>query len=279
MKIYESIKAFQKPRKAIVAMGTFDGVHLGHRQLLRQLCKVAQEIGGEAILVTFWPPPRLVLAHTQPVPTQLLTTFDEKAAMLAQLGVDHLLRIQFTQAFSQLSAQDFVQQVLIAQIGMKRLVVGYDHRFGKGRAGNIALLQEAGLHYGFTVIEVLPVMIENVTVSSTKIRQLLLAGDVEKAQAYLGQPYEINGSMLQQDPSCKSSLNTHLVSTNSHKLIPADGLYIVQVVHQDVVEEGMLHVARKYDAPTMELTVPNCPNATLHTPSLCIRFKKDLSQS
>jgi len=271
MKIYESIAAFQKPTKAIVAMGVFDGVHLGHQQLLQQLQSSAQEVSGEVVMVTFWPHPRLVLVHTRPAPIQLLTTFGEKAAILAQLGVDHLLKIQFTQDFSQLSAQDFVQQVLVEQIGMAQLVVGLDHRFGKDRAGNIALLQEAELHYGFTVIEALPVMLENVTVSSTKIRQLLLAGDVEKAQAYLGRPYEINGSMLQQDPSYKSSLNTHLVSTTPHKLIPADGLYIVQVVHQDVVEEGMLRIARKYDAPTMELTVSNCSRVAWGT-SLCIRF-------
>ena len=276
MKIYESIAAFQKPNKAIVAMGIFDGVHLGHQQLLQQLRSSAQEVNGEVVMVTFWPHPRLVLPHTHPAPIQLLTTFDEKAAMLAQLGIDHLLKIQFTQAFSQLSAQEFVQQVLVARVGITQLVVGHDHCFGKDRAGNIALLQEAGLYYGFTVTEVRQVMVGHITVSSTKISQLLLVGDVEKAQAYLGWPYEINCSRLQKGTSYKSSLNTNLVPTNPHKLIPADGLYVVQVIYQDVVEEGMLRIARKYDAPTMGLKVPNCSNAIWKAPSLCIRFKKNL---
>ena len=276
MKIYESIAAFQKPNKAIVTMGIFDGVHLGHQQLLQQLLSNAQEVGSDTVVVTFWPHPRLVLAQPHSAPIQLLTTFDEKAAMLSQMGIDHLLKIRFTQAFSQLSTQDFIQQVLVARVGITRLVVGHDHRFGKDRAGNVALLQAAGLHYGFTVTEALQIMVGNITVSSTKIRQLLLAGDVEKAQAYLGWPYEITCSRLQKDTSYKSSLNTNLVPNNPHKLIPADGLYVVQVIYQDLIEEGMLRIARKYNAPTMGLTVPNCSNAIWQAPSLRIRFKKNL---
>ena len=196
--------------------------------------------------------------------------------MLSHLGIDHLLKIQFTKTFSQLSAKAFVQQVLVAQVGMNQLVVGYGHRFGKDRKGNIALLQEAGLHNNFTVKEVAPALIDNVTICSTKIRQMLLEGNVEKAQAYLGRPYEINCSILQQDPRSKQGLNLHLAPSSPHKLIPADGRYIAQVIHQDGVEEGMLRIARKYAAHTMELSIPNCSSATWHSPSLCIRFKQQL---
>jgi riboflavin kinase/FMN adenylyltransferase len=276
MRIYESIKAFQKPSKAIVVMGIFDGVHLGHQQLLQQLRNNAQEVGGEVVMVTFWPHPRLVLAQPHSAPIQLLTTFNEKAAMLAQLGIDHLLKIRFTTTFSQLSARDFVQQVLVARVGMTQLVVGHDHRFGKDRAGNVTLLQEAGLHHGFTVTEVLPVMVGNITVSSTKIRQLLLAGAVEEAHAYLGRPYELHCSTLQEDRSGGKNFNIHLAATCSRKLIPADGLYIIQVVHQNIVEEGMLRIARKYDTPTMKLTVSSASSVTLPIPNLCIQFNKNL---
>ena len=277
MRIYESIEAFQKPSKVVVSMGTFDGVHLGHQQLLQQLLKNSQEVGSEAVVVTFWPHPRIVLAHTHPAPTRLLTTFDEKAASMAQLGIEHLLKLQFTKTFSQLSAQTFIQQVLVAQVGMTHLVVGHDHRFGKDRVGNIALLQEAGRHYDFTVEEVSPILIDGVTISSTKIRQLLLAGNVEKAQAYLGRPYEIHCAPLQQDPgSDQHTPNTLIAATNPHKLIPLDGDYIVQAVCQDTATEGYLHIVRKNNVPNMTLSVPHDSKAILHAPNLCIRFKKNL---
>jgi len=276
MRIYKSIEAFQKPSKAIVSMGTFDGVHLGHQQLLRQLLKNSQEVGGEAVVITFWPPPKLVLAHTHLDASQLLTTFDEKAAILDQLGIDHLLKIRFTKTFSQLSAQAFVQQVLVARVGITQLVVGHDHRFGKDRTGNVALLQELGHCYNFTAEAISLTSIGGVTIGSTKIRKLLLESNVEKAQAYLGRPYEIHCALLQQDPdSGKHNPNIHIAAANSRKLIPPDGHYIVQVVQQDAVDEGTLYIVRKNNVPNMELTIPpHCLSKTAQASSLCIRFNK-----
>ena len=279
MRLCERIEAFQKPSKAIVSMGTFDGVHLGHQQLLQQALKNSREVGGEAVVVTFWPHPKLVLAHTHQTPTQLLTTFDEKVTTLAQLGVDHLLKLPFTKTLSQLSAQAFIQQVLVAQVGVTHLVIGHDHCFGKDRLGNVALLQEAGLRYNFTVEEVPPTLIDGVTISSTKIRQLLLAGNVETAQAYLGRPYEIHCALLQQDPgSGQRSPNIHMAASNPHKLIPPNGRYMVQVAHLDTTEEGSLHIVRKNNVPNMVLSMPHYSSATLHAPHLRIRFKKHLSR-
>ena len=268
MRIYEGIEAFQKPSKAVVTMGTFDGVHWGHQQLLTN----AQERGGEVVMVTFWPHPRLVLAPTHLAPIQLLTTLEEKTALLAQQGVDHLLKIPFTQAFAQLSAQDFVKQVLVTQVGMTELVVGHDHRFGKDRAGDVALLQEAGRQHGFTVTEVPPVMVDNITVSSTKIRKLLLAGDVAKACAYLGRPYAMD-CVLPSNAAHEGSLQ--LTTPSPHKLIPADGGYTVQVMHPKGVDEGTLHIASKHGSPTMELVIPDFPSAALHGHSLHIQFNKE----
>jgi riboflavin kinase / FMN adenylyltransferase len=279
MRLCERIEAFQKPSKAIVSMGTFDGVHLGHQQLLQRVLKNSREVGGEAVVVTFWPHPRLVLAHTHQASTQLLTTFDEKVAILAHLDIDHLLKLPFTKTLSQLSAQAFFQQVLVAQVGVAHLVIGHDHRFGKDRLGNIALLQEAGLRYNFTVEEVPPTLIDGVTISSTKIRQLLLAGNVEKAQTYLGRPYEIHCTLLQQDPgSGQHTPNIYMAAKNPHKLIPPDGHYTVQVAHRYTTEEGSLHIVRKNNVPNMVLSIPHCSSETLHAPSLRIRFKKNLSR-
>ena len=279
MRVYKSLKAFQKPGKATVAMGIFDGVHLGHQQLIQQLHAHAEEVGGEVVMVTFWPHPKLVLDSSHKAPIQLLTTFDEKEAMLSQLGIAHLLRIRFTKAFSQLSAEAFVKQVLIAQVGMSQLIVGHDHRFGKSRTGNITLLQEMGLQHNFTVKEVTPTSIEGVIISSTKIRQLLLEGNVEKAQAYLGRPYEINCTILQQDSNNKQGLDLHLAPIGPNKLIPADGLYIVHANLQGAVEEGVLRILREDAIPNMVLSIRDYTSITKHISSLCIRFVKQFKKS
>ena len=254
MRIYEGIKALQKPSKAVVTMGTFDGVHWGHQQLLRQLRAQAQAINGETVLLTFWPHPRLVLAHTHPVPIQLLTSLEEKTALLTQQGVDHLVIMPFTPAFAQLSAQAFVQQVLVGQLGMQHMVVGADHRFGKGRAGNVALLQEAGRFHGFCITAVPLVMVDHITISSTKIRQLLRAGAIEQANAYLGRNYTMKCTVVGQG-SAVAGEALLLTPSSAHQLIPGNGSYQVQVTYQKTVCPATLHIAHK-QAPTLALTAP-----------------------
>ncbi len=269
MRIYEGIKAFQKPSKAVVTMGIFDGVHLGHQQLLRLLRAQAQEINGETVLLTFWPHPRLVLAHTHPAPIQLLTSLEEKAALLAQQGVDHLVILQFTPAFAQLSAQAFVQQVLVGQLGIRHILVGHDHRFGKGRAGDVALLKAIGSHEDFTVTEVPPVMVDHITISSTKIRQLLLAGAIEQAKAYLGQPYAMKCIVGQGNAGTGEGLL--LTPSSAHQLIPANGLYQVQVTYQKTVCPATLHITYK-QAPTLALTAPALAGGVINGASLILQF-------
>lgn len=277
MRIYDSIASLQKPRKSIVAIGIFDGVHLGHQQLLQQLCINAKKVGSETIIITFWPHPRLVLTHTHATPLKILTTFDEKAAILARMGIDHVLKIPFTKAFSQISAHDFVQQVLVRQVGMTQLVVGHGHRFGKDRAGNVALLQQAGRYHHFAVSEVPLKSMHDITISSTKIRELLLKGDMEQGGAYLGNPYEMQCSILQQTLNGDNSLTIHLTASSLYKLIPADGLYKVQAVHHNAMNEGILRIVRQHDtlAPIMELAIANYTSTTLHTHSLRIRFNSN----
>ena len=274
MKIYNRLKTFQKRSNATVTMGVFDGVHLGHQQLIQQLHAHARAVGGEVVMVTFWPHPKQVLASPHTTPIQLLTTLDEKVAMLSQLGIGHLLAIRFTKSFSQLSSEAFVREILVAQVGMSQLIVGHDHRFGRKRAGDIALLQAMGLQHNFTVKEVAPTSIDGVVIGSTKIRQLLLEGNVEKAHAYLGRPYEINCAILQQNPNGKQGFNLHLVPISADKLIPADGLYGVQIRLQDgAVEEGMLRIVRKSTALNMVLSIRKYANTTEEHTDLYIRFR------
>lgn len=280
MRIYESIASLPKTGKTIVAIGIFDGVHLGHQQLLQQLCSNAKKVGGETMIITFWPHPKLVLTHTHATPIQILTTFEEKATILARMGIDYLLKIPFTKAFSQTSAHDFVQQVLV-QVEMTQLVVGHGHRFGKDRVGNVALLQQAGRYHHFAVSEIPLKSIHDIIISSTKIRELLLKGDVEQGCAYLGRPYEMQCSILQQILNGDRHLKMHLTASGRHKIIPADGLYNVQAVHHSAINEGILRIVRQHDtcAPIMELVIANYASTTRHIHNLCIRFNSNRQET
>ena len=245
MRIYGSIQKFKKSaKKAIVTTGTFDGVHVGHQAVLKRMRSCADEVGGETVLVTFWPHPRIVLGHTHATPIRLLTTFEEKAVIWAQYGIDHILKLPFSKAFAQCSASAFIEQVLLP-IGVQQLVVGYNHRFGKDRLGDVALLQEACKKHGFAVEVIAPVMIDGVTISSTKVRQRLLAGDLAQANAYLGRPYEISCAILQSRPAPQAGLQVQLAAQATHKLIPPPGVYRASIVREGVPYAGELHIKRK----------------------------------
>jgi riboflavin kinase/FMN adenylyltransferase len=258
MRIYESLDKFKKLAGATVTIGTFDGVHIGHQQLLHHLKTCATKAGNEVVLITFWPHPRIVLAHTHATPIRILTTFEEKAAVLAQHGVDHLLKLPFNKAFAQLSAQDFIQQILLQQIGMTQVVVGYNHSFGKDRTGNIELLKKAGSEHGFTVEAVAPVMIDNVRVSSSTIRKLLLAGDIAKANKYLGRPYEITCAIINSHLAQEGGVRAQLATQASHKLIPITGVYAVSIHYQGSCYQGKLYISKD---GAMEVHIPQLEQA------------------
>ena len=153
MKIYHTLEDFTRLRYGVVTSGTFDGVHLGHQKILQRLREVAEKNHGETVVITFWPHPRLILKPEVPF-MKLLNTFEEKAELLRQQGINHLIRIPFTKEFSQISSQQFITEILVDSIGTKKLVIGYDHRFGKNREGSFELLKINGPSYGFDVEEI-----------------------------------------------------------------------------------------------------------------------------
>lgn len=244
MKIYECLDQFKKILNAVVTIGTFDGVHVGHQKIFQRLRAIAQKIQGEVVLITFWPHPRLVLPLQKTEPIKLLTTFEEKMIIFAQQGIDHLLKIPFTKTFSQLSSIDFIQKILIEKIEIKRLVIGYDHRFGKNREGGGEMLKIEGMRYGFDVEEVPPQKIGGAVVSSTKIRNTLRTGKVNKASRYLGRPYEITGKVIKGNQIGRQMgfPTANLEILNVHKLIPADGAYAVKIIHEGTSYYGMLNI-------------------------------------
>jgi len=198
VKIYYSIEDFQNVSFPVLTTGTFDGVHTGHKTILDRLKAIAQENDGETVLLTFSPHPRIVLYPDQN-DLKLLTTREEKIALLEESGVDHLIIHPFTKEFSRLSSVAFIRDLLVNKIGTKKLVIGYNHHFGRNREGTLEHLLECGPIYGFDVEEIPAADIDNVNVSSTKIRQALQRGDISTAKAYLGHDYQLTGEVVAGD--------------------------------------------------------------------------------
>jgi riboflavin kinase / FMN adenylyltransferase len=246
MRIYHSIDDFTKLNNAIVTSGTFDGVHLGHQKIISRLKEVAEKSSGETVLITFWPHPRMILKPEDDT-LKLLNTFEEKVELLKQQGIQHLLRIPFTKEFSQITSQEFITSILVNTIGTKKLVIGYDHRFGNNREGSFEQLKLSGPAYGFDVEEIERQDVDHVAVSSSKIRKALEEGDLETATHLLGRPYSISGQVVRGDklgrvlgyPTANIDLDSRL------KLIPADGIYAVTVQHEHTTFKGMLYIGNR----------------------------------
>ncbi|MFM7486431.1 MAG: adenylyltransferase/cytidyltransferase family protein, partial [Cytophagales bacterium] len=195
MRIYYNLDDFTRLENAVVTSGTFDGVHLGHQKIVKRLKEIASKNGGETVVITFWPHPRLILKPGDDS-LRLLTTFEEKADILKQQGIQHLLRLTFTKEFSQITSLMFIKNILVDTIGTKKLVIGYDHRFGNNREGSFEQLKVNAPTYGFEVEEIERQDVDHIGVSSSKIRHALENGDVETANHFLGRPYSITGSVV-----------------------------------------------------------------------------------
>lgn len=242
MKIHHGLDGFKKLDFAVVTSGTFDGVHYGHQKILQRLEEITRKNDGESVLLTYWPHPRLVLFPDQEL--FMLTSIEEKAELLSRKHVDHLVIIPFTEEFSNLSSESFIKDILVDRIGTKKLVIGYDHKFGKNRSGSFEELKKDGPIYGFEVEEIPKQMIENNAVSSTKIRKALIAGEIDIANEYLGRPFCIHGKVIEGD---KIGRTLEFPTANievffKHKLIPAEGIYAVKVDVGNECYKGMLNI-------------------------------------
>jgi len=240
LKIYHNLSEFTKLDNAIVTIGTFDGVHFGHQKIIKQLVEKAKTVGGESVILTFFPHPRMII-DPENQDLKMINTINEKAEILKSLGVDHLIITPFTRDFSNQLPDDYIKNTLVNNIGTKHIIIGYDHRFGKDRSGNLADLKTAGLHFGFTVEEIMEQDIHDVAVSSTKIRQALLAGDVSLAADYLGYPFSIFGRVIKGDKIGRTIgfPTANIFVEETYKLIPGDGIYAVTVeMNSDLIVEN-----------------------------------------
>jgi len=225
---YRSTSEFPKNRKTVVTIGTFDGVHIGHRAILKRLMESAKKNGLESVLLTFFPHPRMVLQADNDL--KLLNTLDEKKALLKELGLNHLVVHPFTKEFSRLTAVEYVRDILVNQLHAKRIIIGYDHRFGRNRTADIHDLYEFGETYHFEVEEISAKELDDVAVSSTKIRAALNEGDIETANRYLGYQYQLNGTIVPGKGIGKTLgfPTANLKIIEDYKLIPKNGVYLTQ---------------------------------------------------
>ena len=243
MKVYSSIDEFKHVKNAVVTTGTFDGVHLGHQKIISRLNDVAKAEQGETVLLTFFPHPRMVL-FPDDNELKLLSTQSEKIELLEKFGVEHLIIHPFSKDFSRLTSIEFVRNILVNQLGTRKLVIGYNHHFGRNREGSFEHLKEFGPVYGFDVEEIPAKDIDNIEVSSTKIRNALLAGNIPVATSYLGHHYSLSGKVVQGKMNGRTigfpTANIHV--EDSYKLIPKDGVYAVQVIAEGMQYKGMMNI-------------------------------------
>ena len=246
MKIYHSLDEFKPVKNAVVTTGTFDGVHIGHRKIIKRLKELAHSIDGETIIITFFPHPRLVL-FPEDNHLKLINTLDEKIKLLEGLGIDHLIIIPFTLEFSRLSSKQFIQDILIDKINTRKLVIGYDHHFGRNREGSFEHLKKYAPQYGFEVEEIPEQDINDIAVSSTKIRKALEKGDIITANSYLDYPFSLTGNVIKGDQIGRTlgypTANLHI--DDPHKIIPFDGIYAVHAQWKETIYKGMLYIGNR----------------------------------
>lgn len=234
-------------RNAVVTIGTFDGVHKGHRRIIEQMLRVAAEVDGESVIITFHPHPRMVVGGGNGSPA-LLTTPEERIGLLSSLGVDHLVVMPFTREFSEMDAEEYVRAFLVRRFRPHTLIIGFDHRFGKGRSGDYLLLERLAPVYGYRVQEIDAQVLNEAKVSSTRIRKALLEGRAAEAAELLGYPYTFSGRVIQGDRRGRGIgfPTANLEKGPEWKLMPADGVYAVRVSIEGMEREegfdGMMNI-------------------------------------
>ena len=255
MKVYRDLSEITSIQHPVLTIGTFDGVHAGHQKIIKQLNEEAKKINGESVLITFFPHPRMVL-NPSSHGLKLIQTQTEKIENLAKLGLDHLLILPFTKEFGEMTSREFVTDFLVNKLKVHTIVVGYDHQFGKNREGNLEQLLLLSKEFNFQVIEIPAHDIEEVKVSSTKIRQAIQTGDVHTANIYLNEPFSLSGIVEHGDAlGRKIGFPTaNIAIQDDYKILPAIGVYAVKASLMDGrIFNGMLNVGKRPTVTSAEI--------------------------
>lgn len=279
MKLHKDITNFNA-KKPVVTVGTFDGLHLGHRKIIEKLKEIAKKTGGESVVFSFWPHPKKVIKTNKQI--KLLDSLEEKIQHFKNAGIDHLILYRFDNEFAQMNYKDFVEKILVNKLNAKTLAIGYDHKFGKDRSGEFSKLLEIKEKYGLEIKKIEAYSLENNNISSTKIRNALQEGNVYLANKYLGYYYSLSGIIIQGKKIGRKlgfpTANIQLIFPE--KLIPAKGVYAVNVFYKNEKHYGMLNIGNKPTVDTMqdiniEVHIFNF-NMDIYNKEIRIEFRKRL---
>ena len=248
MIIYRDINNLPAFNNAVITIGFFDGVHNAHRLIIQQLINESNKVNGCSIVITFSPHPRLIVGN-EIKPFPLLNSFDEKCLLLEDAGVEYLVVVPFTKTFSELTADDYIQSFLVKFFNPHSIIIGYDHRFGKNRLGDFMLLQKKAEYFGYTVKEIPEYIINDITISSTRIREMIMFGDIDSANKLLGYHYFFSGEVVKGNTLGRTIgfPTANLLVEIENKLIPGDGVYavVIKIENTVTIYKGMMNIGIK----------------------------------
>lgn len=281
MKIYAGIEKFLGAKNPAITIGTFDGVHLGHQKIIQQLKEGAASIKGESVIFTFYPHPRMIL-FPEDDELKLLSTEEEKRELLEQFGVEHLIIHPFTKEFSRITYTDYVREILVNKLKIKKLIIGYNHHFGRNREGSFKELKKLAPLFHFELEKIPAQDINKVEISSTKIRKALTSGDIKTANKFLGRDYSIKGKVIKGKGLGKELgyPTANIQIDDKHKLIPADGIYAVIAEVENKIYNGMMSIGfnptvGSGEKRTIEVNIFDF-NTDIYGENIRIHFKQKL---
>ena len=242
IEVHSDLMHFPQFKNAVITIGTFDGVHLGHQQIIKQLKSEAASIGGETVIITFHPHPRIVVGG--PSPVKILSTLEEKIELLDAKGIEHVVVIPFDEEFASQDAGEYITNFLVAKFQPHTIIIGYDHRFGKNRQGDYHLLEDMGITHNYTVKEIPEHVLNEVIISSTRVREALLKSDIDTANKYLGYSYFFEGMVVEGNKLGRTLgyPTANLKITEEAKLVPGNGVYAVKVRLHNQIYRGMMNI-------------------------------------
>ncbi len=246
MKVHYSIDTYKNIKNPVITVGTFDGVHIGHQTIIKRINKIAENCQGESVLLTFDPHPRKVILNDNSS-LKLINTIDEKINLLEKYGLDHLVIHPFTKEFSRISPTEYVRDLLVNQLNAHHLVIGYDHQFGRNREGNLDLLNELSTLYGFKIDEISAQEINAIKISSTKIRNAIYDGDIQKTNNYLGHRFTLSGTVREGEKIGRTIgfPTANIDITDFDKIKPSEGVYAVKVNVNNSTYNGMMNIGTR----------------------------------
>ena len=245
MKIYKSIDKYNESKSSVVTIGTFDGIHKGHQKIFNKVINVSKQSNLSSVVLTFFPHPRIILNKYNDI--KMIDTLDEKIEHLEKIGIDNLIIHPFDKKFSLLSADQFIKEYLLKKLQLKHIIIGYDHRFGKGREASVSDLKEYSSDFNFIVDEIDAQEIEKIAISSTKIRNSINQGDLETTKKYLGRFFSLTGKVIKGDGLGKQIdyPTANLLIEEDYKIIPKDGVYYIRTRIDNKLYNGMMNIGHR----------------------------------